>query len=305
MALYSPYWYRAESLKPRLKQHCEIGRQVHRQQIWYVISNRASGEFFRVTPPAYTLIGLMDGQRTIDEIWRAAAQQLGDNLPTQDEVIQLLARMHQADLINTNAAPDMKEIAERRDKRAQAKKLSYFKNPFAIRIPLFDPDPFLSRWSPFVSPVFTFGGAIAFALLITYTVILAGLNWPELTSDIRSHLAATETLLLILLVYPLIKAAHELGHGFTIKHWRGETREMGVMLLFFMPVPYVDASASTLWPDKWQRALVSAMGAFTEIAIASVALIIWVNTEPGWVKAIAFTVMATGGISTLLFNGNP
>ncbi len=305
MALYSPYWYRAENLRPQLKRHCALGRQVHRGQIWHVVSNRATGEYFRVTPPAYVMIGLMDGERTLADVWRSAADQLDDNLPSQEEVIQLLAQLHQADLLNAGISPDLGELAQRRDKRERDLKLAMVKNPFAIRVPLIDPDAFLTRWHPFVAPVFSLGGAAAFVALLIYAIVLAGLNWPELSNDVRSHLAATETLLLVLLVYPVIKAAHELGHGFAIKHGGSDVREMGVMFLFFMPVPYVDASAATLWPNKWRRALVSAMGAFTEIGIAAIALIVWVNAEPGWVRSLAFTVMATGGVSTLLFNGNP
>ena len=305
MALYSPYWYRAALLRPRLKRHCDVARQVHRGRIWYVVANRATGEFFRVTPPAYTLIGLMDGRRTIEAIWREAADALGDNLPTQDEVIELLARLHNADLLNSGAAPDLSELADRRRRRQRMRYLSMFKNPFAIRLPLLDPDRFLTRWMPAVAPVFTLLGALMFAALIAYATALAALNWSELSADLSSRLAASETLLLIVLAYPLIKAAHELGHGFAIKQWGGEVREMGVIFLFLMPVPYVDASAATQWPGKWHRALVSAMGVFTELAISAVAMIIWVNAEPGIVRAVAFITMVTGGISTLLFNGNP
>src|SRR5690606_25259502 len=32
---------------------------------------------------------------------------------------------------------------------------------------------------------------------------------------------------------------------------------------------------------------------------------VWVNAEPGMVRAFAFSVMLIGGVSTLLFNGNP
>ncbi|GAM62166.1 peptidase [Vibrio ishigakensis] len=34
-------------------------------------------------------------------------------------------------------------------------------------------------------------------------------------------------------------------------------------------------------------------------------MIVWVLVEPGIVRALAYNVMLIGGISTLLFNGNP
>lgn len=305
MSLYSPYWYRAAPLTPRLKRHCSIGRQVHRGRVWHVVANRATGEFFRITPTAHALVGLMDGRRTVERIWREAAGPLGDDLPTQEEVIQLLSRLHKADLLHSGVAPDVAELAERRDTRLRGKILRSIKNPFALRIPMWDPEAFLARWAPLANLIFTPAVALAYVALIAYAIVTLALEWPALANDVSSQLMATETLLLLVLVYPVVKAFHELGHGFAIKRWGGEVREMGVMLLFLMPVPYVDASAATSWPDKWRRVLVSSMGILVELAIAAVAVIVWANVEPGWVRSIAFATMATAGISTLVFNGNP
>ncbi|MBW1862592.1 MAG: hypothetical protein JRJ02_09500 [Deltaproteobacteria bacterium] len=51
-----------------------------------------------------------------------------------------------------------------------------------------------------------------------------------------------ENLFLLWLSYPIVKTLHEFGHAYTVKHWGGEVHEMGIMLLVFMPVPYVDAT---------------------------------------------------------------
>jgi putative peptide zinc metalloprotease protein len=42
-----------------------------------------------------------------------------------------------------------------------------------------------------------------------------------------------------------------------------------------------------------------------ELALASIAMIFWTIAEPGLARAAAFNVMLIGGVSTLLFNGNP
>ena len=42
-----------------------------------------------------------------------------------------------------------------------------------------------------------------------------------------------------------------------------------------------------------------------ELALAAAAMIFWINAEPGLARAFAFNVMLIGGVSTLLFNGNP
>ena len=47
------------------------------------------------------------------------------------------------------------------------------------------------------------------------------------------------------------------------------------------------------------------MGMMVELLLASLALLVWLNVETGLVSGLAYKVMLIGGISTLLFNGNP
>src|SRR6266700_3652649 len=77
------------------------------------------------------------------------------------------------------------------------------------------------------------------------------------------------------------------------------------MFLVFMPVPYVDASSSASFREKWRRALVGSAGIIVELLLASFALFVWLDAEEGLVRGFAYNVMLIGGISTVLFNGNP
>jgi putative peptide zinc metalloprotease protein len=87
--------------------------------------------------------------------------------------------------------------------------------------------------------------------------------------------------------------------------WGGEVHETGVLLLALMPIPYVDASSASAFPEKQRRMLVGAAGMLVEMFLAALALFLWLYTEPGLVRALAFNIMLIGGVSTLLFNGNP
>jgi putative peptide zinc metalloprotease protein len=111
--------------------------------------------------------------------------------------------------------------------------------------------------------------------------------------------------LLLWLVYPFVKILHELGHAFAVKKWGGDVHELGVMLLAMTPIPFVDASASAAFPEKQRRIVVAAVGMMVELLLAAIALFVWLNVETGLVSALAYNVMLIGGVSTLLFNGNP
>ena len=77
----------------------------------------------------------------------------------------------------------------------------------------------------------------------------------------------------------------------------GEVHEMGVMLLVGIPVPYVDATASTAFQGRWQRAAVGAAGVITELFVAALALFVWVSVEPGLARAIAFNTVVIASVS--------
>ena len=301
----SASWYRVAELRPQLRRHARIQRQRFRGQAWYVLHDSAAGKLHRFSPSAYRVIQLMDGQRTIDAIWTEVAAAAGSDAPTQDEVIRLLAQLHAGDLLQADLPPDVEELAERGSKQKRQKLWQSFINPMSIRIPLWDPDSFLNRTWPLIRRLFRPLGLALWLLVVLPALLLAGLHWHELTANLSDQVLATRNLLLLWLVYPLIKALHELGHAYAVKAGEGEVHEMGIMLLVLAPIPYVDATAAGALRSKWSRALVGAAGMLVELFLAGIAMFVWVLVEPGLVHSIAFNVLLVAGVSTLLFNGNP
>ena len=304
-SLFSSSWYRVADLKPRLRSHTVIHRQVFRGKVWHILQDHQTGRFHSLSPMANLMLCLMDGRRTMRDIWEAAGRKASDDPPTQDETIQLLAQLHGADLLQGEIPPDFDEMAERSGKANQRRMMQQLRNPMALRVPLFDPDRMLDLTAPFVRPLFTVPGFLAWLALVLTGVVLAVIHWPELTSDISDRVLATENVAAIMCVYPLVKSLHELGHAYATKIWGGEVHEVGVMLLVFIPVLYVDASASAAFSQKHRRIIVGAAGILVEMALAAIATIVWLQGSPGLGRTVAFNVMLIGGVSTLLFNGNP
>lgn len=302
---FSPSWYRVAELTPKLRSHVEIHRRQFRGDIWYVLEDAASNRFHRFSPAAYTLIAQMDGQRTVRDIWKAAARRLGPDLPTQDEVIQLLSQLHQADALDSGTPPDIGELAERARTHRRREVMQRVQNPMAIRIPLFDPNRFLDATFPLVRPLFSIVGLLLWIALVGWALVATAQHWPLLTENLTDRVLSGQNILLILLSYPVIKGIHELGHGYAVKRWGGEVHEIGIMFLVFMPVPYVEASSAAAFRSKWQRAFVAGAGIMVEVTLAAIALVVWLNVEPGLVRTVAFNTMLIAGVSTILFNGNP
>jgi putative peptide zinc metalloprotease protein len=304
-AFLSPLWYRLAALKPRLKAQARVRRHRFRGEVWYVVQDPASGRFNRFSPQAWQLLGLMDGRRSMDEVWREALAQLGDDTPSQDEVIRLLAQLHAADLLQCEANPDSAELFERFARYSRQQRAARWKNPFSIRFPLWDPDRFLADTIRFIRPLSGWPGVLAYCVVVALGLAAAALHWPELTENVADRVLAANNLLLLWLCFPAIKLAHELGHAYATKLGGGEVHDMGLILLVFTPVPYVEASAASGFRSKWRRALVGAAGMLVELFVAAVAMLVWAAAEPGLLRAIAFNVMVIAGVSTVVFNANP
>ena len=304
-ALFSPHWYRVAGLQPRLRPHVTVHRHTYRGERWFILQDHASGNHHRVNQSAYQLVGLLNGERPVQIAWELCNRKLADEAPTQDQIIDLLSRLHQANLIEMDVTADFDALLQRQRKADSRRKTQQMLNPLVVRLPLFDPDRLLGRITPWFDALFSPLGLALWLVLLISGLLLAAMHWQELLSQPLASFSEPRQLLLMLLVYPLIKLVHELAHGIAIKHWGGEVHQIGITLLVIMPVPFIDGNGANTFPNKWQRVAVSAAGVATELIIAVVALMFWLGLEPGLLRDIAFSTMLIAGVSTLFFNGNP
>ena len=303
--LFSSDWYQIAELKPRLRHHVTVNAHRYRGRRWYILEDHVTGQVRRLTPQSYLIVGLMNGERTIDRLWELSSQRLGEEMPTHEEMLQLLASLYQANLVGMDISGDIGELFDRGKEAERKRWMAKLKSPLSIKIPLFDPEHFLVATQQYVRPLFSIVFLLCWCALVIAMLVLAGQHWEALTSNVSDRVLAADNILLLWLIYPIIKLLHELGHGYCIKRGGGEVHELGVMLLVFIPMPYVDASSSSAFADKKQRMLVGSAGIIIELFIAAIAMLIWVNAEPGMIKSIAYNIIFIAGVSTVLVNGNP
>lgn len=304
-ALYATNWYRIADLKPRLRGHVHIHRHVYRGEVWYVMEDRVAGKYHRFNPATYRVISLMDGRRTMQEVWSRLTHELVEDTPDQEEVIRLLGQLHGSDLIQCDVNPDVAELLERKGKEERKKLVSRYLNPMALRFPLLDPDRFLDRIKDWPH-VFRGGwGMLLWLLVVAPAAMLVPSHWPDLTENFSEQLLAVDNLLIMALIFPLLKAMHELGHGLAAKSRGGEVHEMGVMLLVLFPIPYVEASSASAFVKKSDRMLVGAAGMLSELFIAALAFYLWLMLEPGLARSFAYNTIVLASVSTVFFNANP
>ena len=170
-------------------------------------------------------------------------RQLGDDAPTQDEMIQLLGQLHAADLLMTDVSPDALELFDRGRREARARRGA--RGPIRWRCAFRCAIPAASSTAraALAAAVGPAGAPLWLAVVVPALVLLPGALARADRQPVRPR-AAADNLLLLALVFPVVKALHELGHATATRAAGGEVHDMGVMLLVLMPVPYVDASAA-------------------------------------------------------------
>jgi len=303
-------WYRVAGLRPRLLSGVKVYRQNFRGQTWYVLENPSNNKYIRISTDAYHFTGLFDGKQTISEIWQICNEQYGDRSPTQGEVIQILAQLYSSNLLYVEIAPDTENLFNRYHTRVKREIQGFITNLLFIRIPVIDPDHFLSRWAGILGSIFSRPGLAIWVILIGAGLYFAGSNIRELIHQ-SSEVLAPDNLVLLYLSTVVIKIFHEFGHAFACKKFGrlnnsgGQVHVMGVMFLVFLPLPYMDASSAWAFRSKWHRMIVGMAGIIVELAVAAVAVIVWANTSAGTVHIIAYNIIFIASVSTVLFNANP
>ena len=304
-ALSSSQWFRVAALAPRLRGHVRLHRHVYRGRVWHVLEDRASGRQHRFNPAAYRVLRLFDGRRTLQSIWDELLTDLQDDSTTQDEIVNLLGQLNASDLVGFDATPDVVELLERRQRQDRQRLTSRLMNPLSLRFPLWDPDAVLIRLARWTAGVPAWLVVVVWLATVGLALILLPPQWQALSNNFADRIMSADNLWVLAITFPLLKAGHEMAHGLAVRRRGGEVHEMGLMLLMFYPVPYVDASAANAFQRKSYRMLVGAAGMLFEIWVAALAFFAWLVLEPGIARSMAYNVMVVGSVSTVLFNANP
>ena len=302
--LVSGSWYRAAPLRPNLVGGLKIVRQQVRDQVWQLLVEPGSGRQLRLNPAAYAFAGRCDGRTTVEEIWRALLEREGEQAPTQDEILRLLAQLSRAGLVQFDTAPNLSLLFARRDEDEERARKAFI-NPLFLRVRLFDPARLLDAMAPAVRTAVRWPLLWIWSVAVVLASMAAAMQFPELRAEAMRVLATPSSYAIAWLVYPLVKALHELGHALAVRHFGGSVHEVGMSLVFLTPAPYVDASAANAFSSSRQRAIVSAAGIMVELALAAAALLAWLLLSPGLMRDAALVAVLIGAVSTVLFNANP
>ena len=301
---FSESWYRIANQKICLRPGVRTRRQNFRGERWIVLENPFNNQYFRLRPAAYEFVVRLRPDLTVQEVWQQCLDKFPDEAPGQEAVIQLLSQLYFSNLLQYDLASDSSQLFERYKKRRQREVGFGFLNIMFMRFPLLDPDRFLVRALPIVGKAISTIGALVWLLVIGLALKVVMENFTVLRQQSQGILAP-DNLLLLYAGLVVTKTIHEFGHAFFCRKFGGEVHVMGIMLMIFTPMPYVDATSSWSFRNRWQRVLVGAAGMIVELFFAALATFVWAKTGQGTLHSLAYNMMFVSSVSTLVFNLNP
>lgn len=290
-----------ESLRPRLRDGLHFTVQEHGGERVCVMEDPAASRFFRVGFEEYRFFRSLDGSQPVAVLLARLARDAGGESFSEAEAMQLLRWLNDNHLLAVES--DRKDTGAGAGQRAWKAAVTWL-NPLLLRVPMGRPDRFFAWLAGALRPLL--GG---FGFLIWLGVVLAGaaqlaVEWPRFRNGFEGILASDNWLWLIV-VWLGLKVFHECGHGVYCRHFGAKVREVGAIFVLFLPMGYVDATASLGLASRWKRIAIASAGVYVELLLAAIAALVWVRTPDGPLATILHNAIVMGSIVTIFFNANP
>ncbi len=290
------------NVAPALRSDLKFTLQTHGGETRYLLEDPLNARFFHVGIPEYVFLSMFDGKTPLKEAVALTAQRLGQDAFTEREAATICRWVIDNQLAHTNASTDVERLMDVAKKRATQQRMQWI-NPILIRAPLLQPDRLVTEltkslgWLVSRQAFLVWLGVCGFALFQLMT------DWGEFRAASHNVLSPGNRWWL-LGTWIVLKAIHESAHAITCKRYGGDIHEAGFLFILFAPIPYVDVTSSWRFSTRWPRVFTAAAGMYAEIFCAAVATIIWFHSDGILIRQLAYNVMLTATLMTVLFNAN-
>ncbi|RLB87410.1 MAG: hypothetical protein DRH50_16905, partial [Deltaproteobacteria bacterium] len=267
--------------------------------IVYNIKDPITGSFFRLREPEYWLINQLDGKTAYDDIASRFQSKFQLNI-TADAVRQFVELLGKLFFLDDGRA----EQAVSRASYNAARGGSRLSRLLFVKVKAFNPGRFLDWLANKYSMFHNWFWAVVATIVILLGISLLISNSEYFYVDL-GEIFNIGSLIAVVISLFVIVSTHEFAHAVICRHFGGEVREVGFLLLYFQPCFYSDLSDAWLFPKKSQRLAVTWAGPAMQLFLFAIAIIFWrltvIGTFPNEVARIITVVCWV----TMLFNFNP
>lgn len=252
-----------------------------------------------------TVLQHLNGSRSVTDLLGLLNSAWPQREFTREDVEDFVAQLIQNQLV-VRASTSRVPAASRWNTAASKKPGVRIGSLLRFQMRLVDPTPFLNRLEPLISRLFSKESGLALVVLLVVALALVFLRFDQLAENLPGpwDFFGPDNLLLLLATFVGVKTLHEIGHAFAARRFGAECHEAGVMMMMFTPLLYTNVTDAWIL-DRRSRLMITAAGMLVELALASVATILWFAAAPGMFKAMLANIMVLCTVGTIAFNGNP
>lgn len=294
---------RQESPPIELRQRCDLILCPQDSGFW-IVKDPLSLSYTLLSEQEMAILRNLNGTRSIADLLGLLNSAWPQRELTREDVEDFLAQLIQNQLVvrtSTSHVPSAQRLTT-----ATAKPRFRIGNLLRFQVRLVDPTPFLNRVEPVIQRLFSKQCGLTFAMLACVALAMVFLRFDQLAKNLPGpwDFFGPDNLLLLVATFVVVKTMHELGHAFAARRCGAECHEAGVMLMMFTPLLYTNVTDAWIL-DRRSRLLITSAGMLVEVALASVATILWFAAAPGVFKSMLANVMVLCTVGTIVFNGNP
>ena len=288
---------------PRLRDDLRITPLKEGNDENYVIEDPLRNLFFKIGSREYRFLCRLSRINSQADLVDSEGEEVSETGVSEGEALSILQWLAAKQLLQNQKEETMQALEEA-EQKVQKKGLLSRLNVITFKVSLFNPDPFLDRFSTYISwlagPLFfTFWFILGF---ISFAVLLA--NWARFLVDSGGFFSPTNVTI-VGVIWVLLKFLHELSHAVACKRYGGGVYDFGILFILFIPLTYVNASSSWSFTTRWQRIHVAVAGIYMELFVAWIAAIYWATHMGTAGGMIAHNTLLVAGVSSFLFNANP
>ena len=289
---------------PSLRQELSLTRgadALDGSPTW-MLHDPAANRFYQLGWPAFEMLSrwtLDDACKIVDAV--NAETTLTVSLDDFEALLRLLQYANLFVSISPASTERLRAVAEA-SQVSQAMWL--LKHYLLIRIPLWQPMPFLRRCARYVEFVYKPAFWLIVGACALLGLALVSRRWDAFVHTFRAY-ADWHGLVAIGLTLAFAKVLHEFGHAFTAYRYGCRVPTMGFALLVMVPVLYTDTTEAWKVQSRRARLHIGAAGMLAELALAAFATLAWSLLPDGPFSAAAFLLATTTWIATLTINASP
>ncbi len=249
----------------------------------------------------YQITRSLDGQTPLSDIAARIEAQHSIKLPLE-QLERFIAKLD--DLLFLESEKNERKLQEL-TKNWEKKDKTFLQRVLYVKLKAFDPNELITklekRFNFVFSPYFLALGVLLSLLALRVTFI----RWEEFAALTVGQIFRAESILVLLIAVFGTISLHEFAHAMTLKHFGGEVRQMGFLLLYFQPCFYCDVSDAYLLPEKKKKILVTFAGVIFQIFVWSLSTLAWHLLPGDSALGHLFFIASAFTLLTVLFNLNP